>query len=219
MSSKSIHVATNGIISFFLWLSNIPLWASLVTQMVKNLPAMRETWFWSLGWQDPLARAWQPTPVFLPREFPWIEEPGGLQSTGSQRVRHDWVTKHSTIFLCIFIISFNLKAALHWWASLLSPFIHREIEVFGDTANGNRVDAWTWHFRLLCWVLCASPETVIVSIILCLVAHSLNKHEHLGGSAWSTPPHPLPSSSLFRSSDHSAHAVTMPARLASQLFL
>ena len=56
MSSESIHVATNGIISFFfLWLSNIPLWASVVTQMVKNLPAIQETWLWSLGWQDPLA--------------------------------------------------------------------------------------------------------------------------------------------------------------------
>ena len=35
---------------------------------------------------------WQPTPVFLPGESPWTEEPGGLQSRGSQRVRHDWVT-------------------------------------------------------------------------------------------------------------------------------
>ena len=44
----------------------------------------------------PWMRAWQPTPVFLPGEFPWTEEPGGLQSMGLQRVRHDWVTKHST---------------------------------------------------------------------------------------------------------------------------
>ena len=38
----------------------------------------------------PWSRAWQPTPVFLPGESPWTEEPGGLQSKGSQRVRHDW---------------------------------------------------------------------------------------------------------------------------------
>ena len=37
----------------------------------------------------PWKRAWQPTPVFLPGESPWTEEPGGLQSMGSQRVRHD----------------------------------------------------------------------------------------------------------------------------------
>ena len=38
----------------------------------------------------PWRRAWQPTPIFLPGESPWTEEPGGLQSIGSQRVRHDW---------------------------------------------------------------------------------------------------------------------------------
>ena len=46
----------------------------------------------------PWSRAWQPTPVFLPGEFPWTEEPGGLQSMGSQRVRHDWAAKHSTAY-------------------------------------------------------------------------------------------------------------------------
>ena len=42
--------------------------ASLVAQMVKNLPAMKETWVRSLGWEDPWRREWQPTPVFLPGE-------------------------------------------------------------------------------------------------------------------------------------------------------
>ena len=51
--------------------------ASLVAQMVKNLPAVRETWVRSLGWEDPLERAWEPTLVFLPGESPWTEEPGG----------------------------------------------------------------------------------------------------------------------------------------------
>ena len=41
---------------------------------------MRETWVWSLGWEDPLEKGTQPTPVFLPGESPWPEEPGGLQS-------------------------------------------------------------------------------------------------------------------------------------------
>ena len=44
----------------------------------------------------PWSRQWQPTLVFLPGESPWTEEPGRLQSVGSQRVRHDWVTKHIT---------------------------------------------------------------------------------------------------------------------------
>ena len=44
----------------------------------------------------PWRRAWQPTPVFLSGESPWTEEPGGLQSMGSQRVRHDWTAKQSS---------------------------------------------------------------------------------------------------------------------------
>ena len=64
-------------------------WASLVAQMVKNPPAMQETWVQSLGWEDPWRRAWQPTLVFLSGEFPWTEEPSGLQFLGLQRVGHD----------------------------------------------------------------------------------------------------------------------------------
>ena len=46
--------------------------------------------------RSPRGRAWQPAPVFLPGESPWTEDPGGLSSIGSQIVRHDWATKHST---------------------------------------------------------------------------------------------------------------------------
>ena len=63
--------------------------AYLVAQMVKNLPAMWVTWVGSLGWEDPWRRVQQPTPVFLPEESPWAEDPGRLQSMGSQRVRHN----------------------------------------------------------------------------------------------------------------------------------
>ena len=52
--------------------------ASPVAQIVKNPPARQETWVQSLGWEDPLEEAWQPTPVFLPGESTWTEGPGGL---------------------------------------------------------------------------------------------------------------------------------------------
>ena len=68
----------------------------MVVQTVKNPPAICEKWIRSLGWEDPRRRAWQPTPVFLPEEFPWTAEPGRLQSMGSQRVGHHWATKYST---------------------------------------------------------------------------------------------------------------------------
>ena len=48
--------------------------------MIKNPPAIWETWVQSLGWKDPLEEEWQPTLIFLPGDSPWTEEPVGLQS-------------------------------------------------------------------------------------------------------------------------------------------
>ena len=58
-------------------------------QMIKNLPAMQETWVQSLGQEDPLEKEMgthSSTPAW---KIPWTEEPGRLQSMGSQRVGHD----------------------------------------------------------------------------------------------------------------------------------
>ena len=63
-------------------------WASLVAQMVKNLPAMRETWVRSLGWEDPLEEGVATHSSILAWRIPWTEEAGLLQSMGSQRVGH-----------------------------------------------------------------------------------------------------------------------------------
>ena len=63
--------------------------ASLVAQRLKRLPAMRDAWVQSLGWEDPLEKAMAPHSSILAWRIPWMEEPGGLQSLGSQRVRHD----------------------------------------------------------------------------------------------------------------------------------
>ena len=60
--------------------------------MVKNLSAIQETWVWSLGREDPLEKQMTTHSSILPGESPWTEEPGGLQSMGSQRVGHDWAT-------------------------------------------------------------------------------------------------------------------------------
>ena len=57
--------------------------------MVKNLPAMQETQVQSLGQEDPLQKGMATNPSVLAWEIPRTEEPGGLQSMGSQRVRHD----------------------------------------------------------------------------------------------------------------------------------
>ena len=64
-------------------------WASLVAQLVKNLPAMQETWVRFLGWEDPLEKEMAVHSSILAWNIPWTEESGGLQSTRSQRVGHD----------------------------------------------------------------------------------------------------------------------------------
>ena len=60
-----------------------------MAQTVKHLSAMQETWVRSLDWEDPLEKTVALYSSTLAWKIPWTEEPGGLQSMGSQRVRHD----------------------------------------------------------------------------------------------------------------------------------
>ena len=60
--------------------------------MVKRLSVMQETWVLSLGWEDPREKAMASDSSTLSWKIPWTEEPGGLQSTWSQRVRHNLAT-------------------------------------------------------------------------------------------------------------------------------
>ena len=77
-------------------------------------------WVGKIPWR----RAWQPTPVFLPGESPWTEEPGGLQSTGLQRVHHDWATKHTAR------------------TSVNKNFLN-QLELFGDPETETTGSYWT----------------------------------------------------------------------------
>ena len=62
---------------------------SLVAQVAKNLPAMQETWVQSLDQEDPLQKGMATYSSILAERIPWTEEPGALQSTKSQKVRHN----------------------------------------------------------------------------------------------------------------------------------
>ena len=78
---------------------NYPLqysWATLVAHPVKKLPAMQETWVWSLDWDNPLEEGMATHSSSCLENSHGQEEPGCLQSMGSQRVEHDWVMKHRT---------------------------------------------------------------------------------------------------------------------------
>ena len=60
-----------------------------MAQLVKNPPAMQETWVQSLGWEDPLEKGMATHSSILVWRIPWTEEPDRLESTGLKRVRHD----------------------------------------------------------------------------------------------------------------------------------
>ena len=75
------------------------LWASLVAEMVKNLPAMQETQVWSLGWEDPLEKGMVTHSSIPAWRIPWAEKPGGLQFIRQQRVRPDWATNTHKLFI------------------------------------------------------------------------------------------------------------------------
>ena len=77
--------------------------ASLVAQTVKRLPAMWETQVRSLVREDPLEKEMAIHSSTLVWKIPWTEEPGRLQSMGSQRVRHNWVTSLSFPFLYMWV--------------------------------------------------------------------------------------------------------------------
>ena len=71
--------------------------ASLVAQTEKNMLVIRETWAWSLGWEDPLEKGMVTHFSVLAWRISWMEELGGLQSRGLQRVQH-WVAVIFTFF-------------------------------------------------------------------------------------------------------------------------
>ena len=98
----------------------IVVWASLVAQRLKCLPPMRETGVRSLGKEDPLEKEMATHSSILAWRIPWMEKPGRLQSTGSQRVRHDFTIHYMwdyNIFLRMYSaeeILWHLKRTVLW---------------------------------------------------------------------------------------------------------
>ena len=84
---------------YLLSLLHLPPWASLVAQLVKNLPPMQETWVGSLSWKDPLEKGKATHSSILAWRIPWT-----IQSMGLQRVRYDWATFTSLHFTLHFLL-------------------------------------------------------------------------------------------------------------------
>ena len=102
--AESFHLLTSNS-QGFQFLHILPnIWASLVAQVVKNLAAMQETRVPSLGQEDPLEKERATHSSILAWRIPRTEEPGGLQSMGSQRVRHGWAANtHTSLTFVIFL--------------------------------------------------------------------------------------------------------------------
>ena len=114
-------------------------WSSLVAQLVKNLPAMQDTWIQSLGWEDLLEKGMATHSNILSWRIPWTEELGGLQSMGLQRVGHNWAIKHSTA--CVSLVAQMVK----------NPHIMQETWVLSLGGEDALVKGMTIHSSILAW--------------------------------------------------------------------
>ena len=119
--------------------------------MVKNPPVMQATQVWSLGLEDPLEKE-RATHCSIPAwKIPWMEEPGGRQSMGLQRVRHDWATnsyfKHLNHTYGVRRIS-----ELQWPTAVLLPVgLHGQRSLAGCRPRGWRVGHDWATFTSLQW--------------------------------------------------------------------
>ena len=127
--------------------------------MVKNLPAVEEIQVWSLGQEDPLEEGMTTHSNIVAWAIPWTEEPGGLQSTGSQRVRCDWVT--------------NTFTSLLGWGEEIKPN-----KLVSSPVRLGKAALHTWkdtRLHLECY--CFAGRRKVYPLSLCLV-HPYTSHEY-----------------------------------------
>ena len=107
---------------------------SLVAQTVKHLPTMQETRLQSLGQEDLLEKEMATHSSTLAWKIPWTEEPGRLQSMGSQRVGHDWATSLSLSFQSYDRLGAPLDKGLGAWIVVL-PLLFCRCRSLGKSLN------------------------------------------------------------------------------------
>ena len=121
----------------------------MVAQRLKCLPALRETWVRTLGREDPLEKEMATHSSILAWRISWMEEPGGLQSTGSQRVGHDWATataiqREPTTWSKYDNSGFNFFHLCQ--GSDLSKFIYFSLidlnDIFGGIKDSLKIKVW-----------------------------------------------------------------------------
>ena len=114
----------------------------LVAQTVKNPPAMQETWVLCLVWEDLLEKEMGIHSSILAWRIPWTEKPGGLQSMGSKRIGHDWVTNSELMLL-------NCGVGEDSWESLGLQGDPTSPSKGGSVMGVHWKDWWSWNSNTL----------------------------------------------------------------------
>ena len=117
----------------------------------KESARMQETQVQSLGWEDPLEKGMATHSRFLAWRIPWTEEPGGLQSTGLQRVRHDWATNTTHIH------THTHRSQSCIWRVLWLVHAHNTLGVCPE--RNRHILAYT--LILLCWLRRSSKMEIL----------------------------------------------------------
>ena len=113
---------------------------------------MRETWVQSLGWEDPLEKEMATHSSILAWKIPWTEEPGWLQSMGSQKVRHDW--ENSLHFISIIVNMTQVHIHICWWVNRYNDtFFKKENKII---TRKNSVQGLSISIPLQCHLFCVS---------------------------------------------------------------
>ena len=121
------------------------MWASLVAQRLKHLPAMRETWVRFLGWEDPLEKEMATHSSILAWKIPWTEEPGGLYSMGvaKSRTMGEKVRKFVTSMnLEVCVLSCIQLFVTPWTVGVHGPHGHQAAPSMGFSSKNTGVGCY-----------------------------------------------------------------------------
>ena len=104
---------------------NLLVWASLVAQLVKNPPVVRETWVQSLGWEDPWRREWLPTPVFWPGKFHGLYIVRGVAKSPTRLsdFRFHYFHNKDRIYVCTLPFVLCRDALTFHWGESMTEYL------------------------------------------------------------------------------------------------
>ena len=139
-----------------------------MAQTVKNPPATQETWVWFLGLEDPLEEGTATHSSILAWRIPRTEVPGGLQSMGSQRARHDWshLAQHSTAFHHSFTVVTFQNGKQQWRACSVRPG-EMSATIYWLLPTNVSWQPPVYHTRGMCVCLCVCVPVAQSCLTLC----------------------------------------------------